>query len=238
MPGGSGRCSAGPAGGSSSRRTAFESRLRCRKSRWRIGTRNSSGGSLTDSAGRDAALAEIVRLATAHDLTAADITAALAARGGQAPVRSALARVLAYLGGTFLFAGIAIFVAIEWSEMSSAARVVATLGSGLAAFGMAVVAFREPRFQRAATPLLVIAAVLEPTGILVAIDEYASGDDWRYAVLAATGAVAAQQLATFVALRWTAALFFALALGAGFAGTSMDLLGMSAGLTGFTVGAS
>jgi len=199
---------------------------------------------LTEADDRDAALAAIVRLAAAHRLTPAEVAAAIAAapdgNAAAAPSRqvSALSRLLAYLGATFTFAGIGIFVAIEWSTMTSAARVVATLGAGLAAFAMGMLAVRDSRFAIAATPLFVLAAALEPLGILVAFDEYAGGGDWRHAVLAMSGAMALQQLAAFWALRRTALLFFTLLFGAAFAATGMDILGLDGGLIGLTVGAS
>ncbi|HEX6999871.1 MAG TPA: DUF2157 domain-containing protein [Gammaproteobacteria bacterium] len=200
---------------------------------------------MSNATPRRAALDEIVRLARAHGLTAEEIAAALvgspgsqagAARGSSRS--SALARLFAYLGGTFVFAGVAIFIAIRWGELNSAARVVATLGSGLAAFAMAYAATRDARFEKAATPLFVTAAVLEPYGILVALDEYASGGDWRYAVLAACLAVGAQQLAAFAALRRTELLFLGVLLGAGFTATGMDLLGIPRDLIALVVGAS
>lgn len=198
---------------------------------------------MTEAGHRQAALAAIVKLASAHDLTAAEIEAALAgetAAGAPRPSRhgSALARLLAYLGGTFTFAGIAIFIAIEWSAMSSAARVIATLGTGVAAFGMAIAASRDARLALAATPLFVLAALLQPLGIVIAIDEYAAGSSAHDVMLTMSGAMLAQQAAAFWVLRRTALLAFALAFGIGFAATGMDRLGMDAGLTGLTVGAS
>ncbi|HEY8518802.1 MAG TPA: DUF2157 domain-containing protein [Gammaproteobacteria bacterium] len=199
---------------------------------------------MSNATPRRTALDEVVRLARAHGLSVEEIAAALGeaapeATDARAAARaSALARLFAYVGATFVFAGVAIFIAIRWGRLDSAARVVATLGSGLAAFAMACAATRDARFEKAATPLFVIAAVLEPFGILVALDEYASGDDWRYAVLAACFAVGAQQLAVFAALRRTDLLFLGVLFGAGFAATGMDLLGMSRELIAFVVGVS
>ena len=51
--------------------------------------------------------------------------------------RGVLVRVLGFLGGTFVFAGIGVFIALQWDDMNSAARIVVTLGSGLAAFILA-----------------------------------------------------------------------------------------------------
>jgi hypothetical protein len=99
---------------------------------------------------RRAALAEIVTLAREHRLSAAEIAASVSAGmpGAAAPpegrARTILMRVLGYLGGTFVFAGIAAFIALQWDTMNSAARVVITLGPGIAACVLAVL------FSRAA----------------------------------------------------------------------------------------
>jgi hypothetical protein len=200
---------------------------------------------------RAAALADIVRLARAHEITSEEIAAAMAeAPAGPTSARDTdgaaeaegktalLTRLLAYLGALFVFAGIVIFVAMQWDAMGSLARVIATLGSGVALFAMAFAAASTARFEKAATPLFLIAAVLQPVGILVAIDEYSSGGDWRHAVLAATGVLLAQQLWSFLATGRTSLLFTSLAFGAGFAATAMDLIGLPGGLTALVVGAS
>ena len=101
----------------------------------------SDGG--TDAGGRQEALRRIRDIASAHGLTLGDIRDALV--GAESPVSDdassstasgLLVRVLGYLGGTFVLAGIIAFVGIQWGGMNSAARVIITLGSGLAIFVM------------------------------------------------------------------------------------------------------
>src|SRR4029450_2626467 len=122
----------------------------------------SAGSAMTGDADVDPrarALAQIVSLAREHQLTAGDIAAALTDDGTLAPSqvrlkadttegrgRGVIVRVLGYLGGTCVFAGIAALIALQWDAMNSAARVVITLGSGLAAFGLATLASRDARF--------------------------------------------------------------------------------------------
>jgi hypothetical protein len=176
-----------------------------------------------DTEGRLRALQDIVALAREHRLTAVEIGAALAdepapAADVSAVVRSAeaesrartiLVRVGAYLGGTFVFAGIVAFIALQWDSMNSAARVIITLGSGLAAFAMATIATRDSRFDKAAPPLFLIAAGLEPTGMLVAFNEFGSGGDARWAALFTAGVMAIQFAAIFSVLRQSMLLFLA-----------------------------
>jgi hypothetical protein len=165
-----------------------------------------------DTEARVRALQDIVALARAHRLTAVEIGAALAdepAPAGESRARTILVRVGAYLGGTFVFAGIVAFIALQWDSMNSAARVIITLGSGLAAFAMATIATRDSRFDKAAPPLFLIAAGLEPTGMLVAFNEFGSGGDARWAALLTAGVMAIQFAAIFSVLRQSMLLFLA-----------------------------
>jgi hypothetical protein len=188
---------------------------------------------------RARALAQIVSLAREHQLTAGDIAAALTDDGTLAPSqvrlkadtteargRGVIVRVLGYLGGTFVFAGIAALIALQWDAMNSAARVVITLGSGLAAFGLATLASRDARFETAVPPLFLVAAALEPTGMLVAFNEFGSGGDARWAALITAGVVAAQFAAIFGVLRQSMLLFLAVFFGALFWWTAFDLIGI------------
>ena len=192
---------------------------------------------------RTRALDQIAALAREHHLAAAEIAAALGE--GRPPAvatedrrRTVLVRVLAYLGGTFVFAGIGVFIALQWDEMSAAARVVVTLGSGLAAFALAVLASRDLRFERAATPLLLVAGALEPTGMFVAFAEYGSGGDWRVASLVTMATMALQFAATFGAVRQGTPLFLVILFGTLFWWTAFDLLDVDGNVTALTVGAS
>ena len=118
------------------------------------------------------ALEQIAAVARAHGLTAAEVAAAIepsSAAAAARPGQGVLVHVLGVLGGTFVFAGVGVFIALQWSELNSAARVLVTLGAGLTAFVLAVLGTRDPRFDKAATPLFLAAAVLEPGGMIVAV---------------------------------------------------------------------
>ena len=208
---------------------------------------------------RERALADIATLARAHGLTSADIARALGEPAGPAsPARAApapatgrtaapapagrrqelLVRVLGLLGGTFVFAGIGVFIALQWDVMNSGARVVVTLGSGVAAFVLATLACRDRRFDRAAAPFFLVAAALEPLGMVVAFDEYGAGGDWRHAAIVTFGTVGAQFAAAFAALRRSTLLFLAILFGVSAAWTGFDLLDVDPTVTALALGAS
>ena len=192
---------------------------------------------------REDALIEIRRLARQHHLTSDEVGRALGPDGGPAastPVRArgVVGRVLGVLGGIFVFAGVGVFIALQWDGMNAPTRVLVTLGSGIAAFVLASLARREPRFARAATPFYLAAAAFEPIGMLVAFDEYGSGGDWRWASLVTTGTMAVQFGLAFVAAHRSTLLFLSISFAALCLWTVLDLAGVDEGLTALTLGAS
>ena len=196
---------------------------------------------MVETNARTRALQDIAALARQHKLSAEEIAAAIGAPPAateESRGRAVVIRVLGFLGGTFVFAGIGVFIALQWSEMNSAARVVVTLGSGLAAFALGILASREERFEKVAAPLLLIAAALEPTGMLVAFKEFGSGGDWRVAALITAGTMAVQFGAIFGFLRQSTPLFVTLFFATFFWWTALDLLDVDNMAIAQIVGAS
>lgn len=188
---------------------------------------------------RDAALAEIAAIARRHGLTPEDLRGAIEAPPIDAPARQGLlGRAFAYLGGTFVFAGLCVFVGTSWDEMNSAARVVVTLGSGIAALILSFLATNSPRHERLAAPLYLMAVVLQPTGILVAFAELSTGGEPLHAQLAVSAVMLVQCLLTFTRLRRTLPLFFVLLFGGIALGTGLELLEVDSEVNGLVLGAS
>jgi len=190
---------------------------------------------------RSRALEQVVSLARQHGLTAAEISAVLAEHPKSEPesrARALIVRALGYLGGTFVFAGIAAFIALQWDTMNSAARVIITLGPGIAAAILAVLSSRDVRFDKAVAPLFLIAAVLEPTGLLVAFKEFGSGGDARWAALVTAAVVAIQFGVFFSAMRQSMLLFLTAFFATLFWFTAFDLIGMDNEAAALTIGGS
>ncbi len=189
---------------------------------------------------KEKAVQEILDIARRHGVTLEDLRNSLEeAEPVSSPrFRGILPRLFAALGGTFIFAGLCVFIGINWEEMNAAARIIVTLGSGLATFGLGLAALTQSRYEKAVTPLFLIAAVLQPTGILVALDELSSGGDWHYACLLTAGIMAFQQGVTFVVKRRTTLLFTTLLFGVTFLSVLFDLLHIDPQITGVTLGLS
>ncbi len=188
---------------------------------------------------KEEALRRIAAIAREHDLETADILAELSARdGASAPKLSVLTRLLSFLGGIFVLAGLGVFIEMQWDSMNSIARVAVTLGSGIAAFVTALLAAAGERRQKTAAPLFLLAALLQPTGILVAFEEFSSGGDERHAILLASGVLFVQQILAFVKLKRAVLLFMTLIFAVCFCAVGMDLIGLNADSIAFTLGLS
>jgi hypothetical protein len=84
--------------------------------------------------------------------------------------------------------------------------------------------------------MFLVAAALEPTGMLVAFDEFGSGGDWRVAGLITFGTITLQFGATFGLLRRSTPLFAALLFGTLFWWTALDLLDVDNKLIALVLG--
>jgi hypothetical protein len=186
------------------------------------------------------ALVEVVDLIARHGLTIDEISEALSGTGAHAAQRtsSVVSRIFAYLGGTFVFVGLGIFVAMRWDELDPAGRVLLTLGPGLCLFVLALVCTTDARVEAAATPLFLVAGLVQPTGILVMLQEYGHGGDPRNAVLFMSLAMLVQQACTFWARGRTVLAFTSLVFGVIAVFVSLDLLDANMYVGGITVGAS
>jgi uncharacterized membrane protein len=189
---------------------------------------------------KEDALQDIVSLARHNNITLDEIARALSAPQTQAAKQSSsvLSKLFGYIGGIFVFAGIGVFIAMYWDDFGSAARVIVTLGTGLVAFVMGLVCLADKKYERAATPLFLIASVLQPTGILVMLQEYSSGGDARHGLMFMASYMLIQQGATFWAKGRTVLAFSAILFGCIFFANLFDIWSMNEKLIGMVMGIS
>ncbi|WP_047548768.1 DUF2157 domain-containing protein [Methylotenera sp. G11] len=189
---------------------------------------------------KEDALQDIVSLARHHQLTLEEIAQALndPESGREKQSAGILSRLFGYVGGIFVFAGIGVFISMYWDDFGSAARVIVTLGVGLVAFLMGLVCLAEQKYERAATPLFLMASLLQPTGILVMLQEYASGGDARHGLLFMATYMLIQQGSAFWARQRSVLAFSAILFGCVFFANLFDILDISEKLTGLVIGTS
>jgi len=186
------------------------------------------------------ALVEVVDLITKHGLTIEEVSAALKGEPAFKAARSGgiISRLFAFIGGTFVIVGFAIYVGMRWDDLDSLGRVMVTLGPGFCVFVLALVCTTDARLERAATPLFLLAALVEPAGIVVTLQEYSSGGDPARGVLFMNGVMAIQQGCAFIAKRRTILALTTIVFTLGFFTIAFDLLGVHDNLIGLVIGAS
>lgn len=168
------------------------------------------------------ALAQIGELARENAITPDEIAAYMTRAGLQDKSAAWLSRLLGYIGAVFVFGGLGLYMAMMWPDLGSFARVTITFGPGIGAFLFGIITLKDERFRAASTPLFLKAAVLQPVGMFVFLDEYADGNDAQLAALIVFGILAAQYLLCFVAFRRTSLLFFGYLFFNAFAGILME----------------
>jgi len=90
-----------------------------------------------------------------------------------------IAEILYYIGGAVVFLGIAILLAQNWSLLGFGTKVLATLGSGIAAYVVGVLFSRDERTEAAGSAFYLISAMVMPIGIWIVFD-YAGFDANSY----------------------------------------------------------
>ena len=189
---------------------------------------------------RQDALVEVVDLITRHGLTIEEVSAALKGEPAFKAARSGgiLSRLFAYIGGTFVIVGLGIYVGMRWDDLDPLGRVMVTLGPGFCIFVLALVCTTDARLERAATPLFLLAALVEPAGIVVTLQEYSTGGDPAHGVLFMNGVMAIQQGCAFIAKRRTILALTTIVFTLGLFTVAFDLLGVHHNLIGLVIGAS
>ncbi len=81
-----------------------------------------------------------------------------------------VAEILYYIGGAIVFLGIAILLAQNWTTLGFGTKVLATLGSGIAAYFVGVLFSLDKRTEAVGSAFYLISALVTPIGIWVVFD--------------------------------------------------------------------
>ena len=81
-----------------------------------------------------------------------------------------VAEILYYIGGAIVFLGISILLWQNWSTLGFGTKVLATLGSGIAAYFVGLLFSRDKRTEAAGSAFYLISALVTPIGLWVVFD--------------------------------------------------------------------
>lgn len=192
------------------------------------------------STNKNEALDRIAEIAEKHELSAGDVVERLRAAGGDDSRNNErlIRRILAYLGAIFLLAGAVTAVNMFWDDLGSAGRVIATFGTGIIAMVIAIAAMKDSRFEAASTPLFLVSALFQTSGLFVFLDEYFGGDDPALGAMAVFGAMAVQSLLLFLGIRTTCMVFLSVFFGFAFLASVLAWLDADEGLSALVIGIS
>lgn len=185
-------------------------------------------------------LTEIIAMMKRNSLTLKDIENALHATPAQITQQSntILIRGFSYIGGILVFIGLIVLAGRMWDTIGSFGHIILTLGSGFAAFIMALVCTTNPRFDKASTPFFLIAAALQPLGILITMDTLSSGGDPVYALLFMNLLMIIQQGCTFWAKQRTVLALLTILFTICFFSIFFDHIGMAEKFIGLAIGSA
>lgn len=161
---------------------------------------------------RNDAITQIQSLIQTHNISKADILALFnTSTDDESQSGSLLQRVMIYIGGAFIFMGLCVYIGMIWDDLDPLSRVIVSLGSGFVTFILGLFCLGDKRYSKAATPLFLIAAGLQPVGLFVFMDEYLphTGQVVKAACFV-FAFMTIQQIVAFVATQRTALLFFGL----------------------------
>ncbi len=124
------------------------------------------------------ALAYIQSLGQSGTVTRSELIAAYEVGSGPMPTvdlsvtghKVGITEVLYFIGGGIVLLGIAILLAQNWTTLTFATKLLATLGAAIAAYIVGLLLIREERTESIGTAFHLIAALLFPVGFFVVLD--------------------------------------------------------------------
>lgn len=124
-----------------------------------------------------------------------------------------IAEILYYIGGLIVILGLSVFFSQQWDVLTSVMRIVVTLGFSVLAFVAGVVLQKSNRSDKVYVPFYLIASVLLPLGMYVALYEQGVNlaDPWIH--VGVTLALTVYAVVAYLAFRSLLFLLFSIIFG-------------------------
>jgi hypothetical protein len=130
--------------------------------------------------------------------------------------RVGVSGILSYIGGAIVFLGISILVYQNWDALDSVGRVVATLGSAIAAYAIATIFGKYQKFTLVSSAFYLISALVGPIGLYTLADALKLDLSSQLIQNCITGSLFLAYLISFLALRRYIFSFFSVVFGTWF----------------------
>lgn len=121
---------------------------------------------------KNEALNQIIKLMKTEDISLDELAHALPSEYPKNVKNITVIKVMALLGGLLIFSGIAVYTHMHWDDIAIPLRVLLTLGVGFISYLAAIAVLRNQNLFNLSTPLFIISALLQPTGLFVFLHEY------------------------------------------------------------------
>lgn len=154
------------------------------------------------------------QLAAEQAVSEAEVLAALRSTGGRPSAQDArFSHILLYIGGAIVFLGVSVLIWQHWSALNDFTKVLATLGSGLAAYLAGTLLSRQPPHATLGRAFHFIGALVIPLGLHVTLDVAGAdvGRDASQTMIA--GLVLLMYTATYLLDRRTVFMLFMIIFG-------------------------
>ncbi|MFC1563620.1 DUF2157 domain-containing protein [candidate division KSB1 bacterium] len=84
--------------------------------------------------------------------------------------RFSISRILNYVGGAIIIAGISILIGQNWDILNSASKILATLGSGIAVYITGTLLYRYEKFRLTSLAFYLVSSAVIPIGLYIIFD--------------------------------------------------------------------
>ena len=190
---------------------------------------------------KEHAIKKIVALIKDNKITLEEIASAIGHQQIEANKKDGftLVRLFSYLGGIFILFGLSAYIAIDWGNLNSFSRIIITLGSGITSLILAIVLLSQNKKENYSTILIILSALLQATGLFVAVIEVSTGGgNILIPAMIIFGVLALQYGVLFLKLKRTTLLFFMIYFATASFVSMADLIDIPRNLIEFIVGVS
>lgn len=133
--------------------------------------------------------------------------------GGTPHEKIGMAEILYYIGGFIIFLGICILVWQNWNTLNAITKILATFGSGIAAYFVGFLFTRSEKTEKVGMVFYFISALVTPVGLFVIFDNAGYDETSFGSQMLISGMMFAMQIMSYFAFRKNIFILFSIIFG-------------------------